>query len=292
MDINQLQNFKTIAETGSLTRAAELLHISQPAMSSMLRKLEDELGAELFDRSPNRIRLNRAGELALNYANAILDTAERMKSELAELSQSGRSLSVGFCDPGLYWYCEPRFSVAHPEISLKCEMYDGAEPLKQLLDRTYDIVITPAAIEHRGVKNQSFLSDRVYLSVPNDNRLMGRETISLREIPGQAVLSSNIGGHFLNTINRITAEEALPITIVKNELNVILHMIRSTNFLSTVSTLSIELRNDGTSRTLIPLNDPELNVVYQISYLKSNSDRVRPVLSWAREITRQQKSCV
>lgn len=291
MDINQLQNFKTIAETGSLTRAAELLHVSQPAMSAMLKKLEDELGTELFDRGPNRIRLNRAGELALSYANDILDTVEQMKSKLLELSQNGRSISIGFCDPGLHWYCEPRFSVAHPEISLKCEQFDGAEPLKLLLDRTYDIVITTDAIEHRGVKNLSFLSDRAYLSVPNDSRLIGRETISLREVPSQPILSSNIGGYFLNTIDRITAEEKLPVTIVKNELNVILHMIRSTNFLSTISTLSIELRNDGTGRTLIPFSDPELNVTYKISYLKSNSERVKPFLSWAKDITKQQKSC-
>ena len=52
MDITQLRYFQMIAETGSLTRAAQQLHISQPAMSAMLKKLEEELEVELFDRTP------------------------------------------------------------------------------------------------------------------------------------------------------------------------------------------------------------------------------------------------
>ena len=63
MDITQLQYFKIIAETGSLTKAAEMLHVSQPAMSAMLKKFEEELNVELFDRSPNRIHLTRPGKL-------------------------------------------------------------------------------------------------------------------------------------------------------------------------------------------------------------------------------------
>ena len=64
MDITQLEYLKVIAERGSLTRAGERLHISQPAMSIMLKKIEEELGTELFDRGPNRIKLNAAGEAA------------------------------------------------------------------------------------------------------------------------------------------------------------------------------------------------------------------------------------
>ena len=72
MDISQLQYFKVIAETGSLTKAAEIMHVSQPAMSAMLKKFEEELNAELFDRSPNRISLNQTGEIALAHVNNIL----------------------------------------------------------------------------------------------------------------------------------------------------------------------------------------------------------------------------
>ena len=72
MDTAQLQYFKIIAKTGSLTKAAGILHISQPAMSAMLKKFGQELEVELFDRSPNRICLNKTGEIALVHVNNIL----------------------------------------------------------------------------------------------------------------------------------------------------------------------------------------------------------------------------
>lgn len=62
MDITKLQYFKIIAEYGSLTKAAKTLHISQPAMSAMLKKFEEELDVELFERSANRIHLNQMYE--------------------------------------------------------------------------------------------------------------------------------------------------------------------------------------------------------------------------------------
>lgn len=77
MDITQLEYLKVIAETGLLTRAGERFHISQPAMSIMLKKIEEELGTELFDRGPNRIKLNAAGEAALIYINNILWNGNR-----------------------------------------------------------------------------------------------------------------------------------------------------------------------------------------------------------------------
>ena len=62
-------------------------------------------------------------------------------------------------------------------------------------------------------------------------------------------------------------------------------MIRTTNFLTTISTLSMELRNDGPHRALIPMSDPELNVVYHISFLKTNRKKVGTFLKWGKERT-------
>lgn len=78
-------------------------------------------------------------------------------------------------------------------------------------------------------------------------------------------------------------EDHLPITLVKNNYNVTQHLIRTTNFLATISTLLMDLRDDGTHRTLLPLTDSELNVLYYISYLKTNLEKVRMFLQWGQE---------
>ena len=280
MDIMQLQYFKLIAETGSLTKAAEILHIPQPAMSAMLKKFEEELNVELFDRSPNRIHLNMVGEIALVHANTILRNVEQMKADLLSAAQQHLTLSIAFCDPGVRWFCVPRFSMAYPEIKIKDELYVGNEAQRLLTERVYDLVITPTPVKGTHIQSVSFLPDRVYLSVPIENKLSECESISMCEIPAQPLLYPQIGGYFLIQIEKIILENKLPITLIKNNFNITQHMIRTTNFLTTISTLSLDLRNDGTHRKLVPMNDPELNVIYHISFLKSNREKVSPFLQW------------
>jgi len=283
MDITQLEYFKIIAETGSLTKAAEMLHISQPAMSAMLKKFEEELNVELFDRSPNRIRLNPTGEIALVHVNSILRSVAQMKADLLSAAQQNLTLSIAFCDPGVRWFCVPRFSLTHPEIQVKDELYAGSEAARLLSERVYDLIVTPEPLQNNHIQSLSFLPDQVYLSVPSDSKLLERESISLREIPAQPLLYPQIGGYFLVQMEKVIEENNLPITLIKNSYNITQHMIRTTNFLATISTLSMDLRNDGTHRALIPMSDPELNVVYHISFLKSNRKKVKQFLDWGKE---------
>ena len=283
MDITALEYFKIIAESGSLTKAAHQLHITQPAMSAMLKKLEEELGAELFDRSPNRIHLNNAGEVALVHVNTILRNMDQLKADVLSAARQGQTLSIAFCDPGVRWFSVPRFSVAHPEVQVNDVLYEGDDAVELLHERVYDLMVTPQSIQDPRIQSLPFLSDQVYLSVPEDSNLAGRSTISIREIPAQALLYPQIGGYFLSQIEKVITENQLPLTLVKNNYNVTQHLIRTTNFLATISTLSMDLRNDGTHRRLIPMTDPELNVLYYISYLKANREKVKVFLQWGKD---------
>lgn len=284
MDTTQLQYFKIIAEMGSLTKAAEQLHISQPAMSVMLKKFEEEVNAELFDRLPNRIKLNTAGEAALVHINNILRDIEKMKEDILSVSQKELSLSIAFCDPGLRWFCVPRFFLEYPDIKVNDELYEESDVAEKLLNRTYDIAVTPKEIENPKIQNISFLNDRVFLSVPLENKLAEKESIYLEEIPAQALLVPQIGGYFITQMEKIISEKNPQVSIVKNEYNITQHLIRTTNFLASISTLSSDLRNDGTHRTRIPVNNPELNVTYHISFLKYNKEKVQKFLDWSRDL--------
>lgn len=283
MDMTQFQYFKVIAETGSLTKAAKALHVSQPAMSAMLKKFEEEMNVELFDRSPNRIYLNQTGEIALVHINNILRNVEQMKTDLLNAAQQNLTLRIAFCDPGVRWFTVPRFTVAHPEIQIKDELYEGTETAKLLSDRVYDLIVTPEKIQSHGVESQPFLPDQVFLSVPAESKLADLESVSLKDIPEQPLLYPQIGGHFLTQIENIITQNRLPITLVKNEYNITQHLIRTTNFLATISTLSKDLRNDGAHRTLIPLRDSELKVMYYVSFLKSEKEKIKKFLAWSIE---------
>lgn len=142
-------------------------------------------------------------------------------------------------------------------------------------------MVTPQRVRDARVQSVPFLRDQVYLSVPESSNLAQKSKILIRKIPAQPLLYPQIGGYFLTQLEKVITEEHLSLTLVKNNYNVTQHLIRTTNFLATISTLSMDLRNDGTHRRLIPLVDPELEVLYYISYLKSNREKVKAFLQWA-----------
>jgi DNA-binding transcriptional LysR family regulator len=79
MEIYQLRSFAAVAEMGHLTRAAERLHISQPALSSQIKALEDELGLALFERTPAGMALTSAGRRLLSQAQSVLSAAQALR---------------------------------------------------------------------------------------------------------------------------------------------------------------------------------------------------------------------
>ncbi|HCM28770.1 MAG: hypothetical protein A2Z99_21225 [Treponema sp. GWB1_62_6] len=87
MDLRQLRNIIAIAEEGNITRAAEKVFISQPALSQLLRKLEHTLGTPLFIREGKRVIPTRAGKIYLNGARAILNIAKALDQKLGETTR-------------------------------------------------------------------------------------------------------------------------------------------------------------------------------------------------------------
>ena len=85
MEIYQLRAFATAARLGNLTRTAEALHLTQPAITAQIKALEEELGVALFERRPGGITLTRAGELLLQDAEQILTTAGHLQGRAREL---------------------------------------------------------------------------------------------------------------------------------------------------------------------------------------------------------------
>ncbi|MBI5613051.1 MAG: LysR family transcriptional regulator [Gammaproteobacteria bacterium] len=96
MDISALRAFLAIAETGSFSRAADAIFVSQPAISKRIAGLEDELGARLFDRIGRRVQLTPVGQALVNPARAILNDIEDAKRRVANLSgEIGGRLGLG-----------------------------------------------------------------------------------------------------------------------------------------------------------------------------------------------------
>ena len=121
MELLQLKYFKTVAETGKISDAAQALFISAPALSTSISRLEKELGVPLFERTNNRIILNPQGQIFLRYVNQIFSDLEVAKTELRQsIMHRGQHVSLATAGYTQWTGIITAFSQSYPWFSLQC----------------------------------------------------------------------------------------------------------------------------------------------------------------------------
>src|ERR1700693_5441494 len=172
MELQQLRYFCAIADTGSFTRAAQHTHVSQPSLSQQIGKLEDELGARLFDRLGRAVQLTELGRSFLPRARAILRDLEAARSDVIErkMSISG-AISVGVI-PTIAPYFLPAilatFSRKHPEAHVTVAEEITPLLLERLRAGTMDVAIVALPLQVRSHDFRSFplMVEKLYAVLP------------------------------------------------------------------------------------------------------------------------------
>jgi len=143
MEISLLKTFLEVNRTRHFGRAAEILCLTQSAVSARIRQLEEQLGAALFDRRRNDIRLTSSGQCFLPHAEKVVSAWQAARDELAELTQSDR-IAIGVVPPLWDPVLGPWLSGAleqHPELTIRADV-DGLQGLcRKLLDGELDLVL-------------------------------------------------------------------------------------------------------------------------------------------------------
>lgn len=144
MNYNHLRYFRAVAHEGHLTRAAELLNLSQSALSVQIKKLEEQLGHPLFDRVGKQLVLTEAGRIALDHADTIFATGDELIATLGAAGQSQRVLRVGalatLSRNFQIGFLGPLLGAGDVEIVLRAG--SQGELLSALADHALDLVLT------------------------------------------------------------------------------------------------------------------------------------------------------
>lgn len=288
MELTQFIQFKAIAECGSITKAARNLHVSQPALSIMLRKLEEELDVRLFIRNNNRLALSPAGQIALSYINTVLSQLQLMQKDLSRYQRSGSNLHIGFCSKGIMWYLVPRFSAARPDIDLTTESYREQENNCDILfNYQCDALITSKKISAPEIECKPFLTDGHLLSVPGSHPLAsfhGTCDELLKELGEEPI-------HYLEQTDDSFCQQFLAffetqypcVHIRKYEYTdyfLYNQKLNNTGIISITTELVKSFRDEGKDRVLIPLDDPALSIQYYLCYLRENKEKMKPLLCY------------
>nr|WP_295713470.1 LysR family transcriptional regulator [uncultured Halomonas sp.] len=176
MDTQSLQAFMAVADTQSFSRAAEQLHLTQPAISKRIATLESQVGTRLFDRIGRRIALTEAGNVLLPQARRILLTVEDSRRALANLSgQVGGKLTLATSHHIGLHRLPPllkQYTQRHPEVELDLHFLDSEQAYQGVLDGTLEMaVVTLAPQPHEQLQVVELWRDRLCFTCATDHPL-------------------------------------------------------------------------------------------------------------------------
>ncbi|GGF98196.1 LysR family transcriptional regulator [Paenibacillus albidus] len=265
MDLLSLRYFQTVARLENMTKAAEMLQVSQPAISKLIRNLESELAIKLFDRTGKYIRLNEYGKRFLAKVDLALQTLEDAKTELLDLSERPTGTVVIFIKAGSYLLPDmiTLFRQQYPEAQFKLLQYDQDIPGHPV----FDLCISSSPLKIPGTESIPVLTEEIMLAVPSDHRLADRESIRLIELSEDGFISLKTGKQLRETTDSLcyTAGFTPRIIYESDEPSMVRSLVRSGLGVSFIPSVTWG-GSQGSSVILISIEEPVSTRTIEISW--------------------------
>ena len=200
MEIHQLRYVCAIADTGSFSRAAERCQVAQPSLSQQVLKLEEDLGAKLFDRLGRSVRLTEAGRAFLPHARSILSQMETARSSVTDKWMDIRgSVSVGVI-PTIAPYLMPRytknFTKKYPEAKLRIVEETTPILIESLRDLSIDLAILALPLRHKDLELFPLRTEPLFAVLPRNHPLAAAKSLALKDLRGESFVMLRDGHCF------------------------------------------------------------------------------------------------
>ncbi len=213
MLLEHLRFFHAVAERGSFTRAAEELLLTQPAVSSQIARLEEELGQKLFERHGKHVRLSRPGEILYAQSRKIFQQLREASTILEDLKnlEAGR-LELGTVD-AMSIHVLPHifreFNQRYPRVEISIEVDNSANISALVQKGVLDLGFVTLPVENRNLISLPVFTDIMRVIAPPDHPLASRSRISLQELTRTTLIIYKRGSVTRNLIEQVFAAHGL-----------------------------------------------------------------------------------
>jgi DNA-binding transcriptional LysR family regulator len=181
LDLRLVRYFTVVAEQRHFGRAAEVLRVAQPSLSRQIRRLEQQVGARLLDRTPQGSQLTGAGEVFLAHAKSLLRAANQAAARTRAAADPTR-ITIGYISGLLITPAVRELRHRHPDAQVQTLHLDWKEPREALLDGRVDVAITRMPIRTDQLHVTILYDEPRMVLVPLDHRLAGKEYVTLDDI--------------------------------------------------------------------------------------------------------------
>jgi LysR family transcriptional regulator, low CO2-responsive transcriptional regulator len=197
MDFDQLETFIEVSRLSSFSRAAEKRFRTQPAISSQIRSLEEEVGAKLLDRSGGKVSLTASGKLFLKFAEDTLDARKAAVTAIAETERVPRGEIVVGANEGTCLHVLPEvfahFKKQYPDVSISITRADYAKILESVIDNSVDFGVVSLPISDNRLTAVPIHKDELVLIAPPKHPLAKLKSVSVGDIAPYPMVVPKIG---------------------------------------------------------------------------------------------------
>jgi DNA-binding transcriptional LysR family regulator len=216
MDINQLEVLIAVAQEKSFSRAAERLHRTQPAISQAIRRLENEIGEPLFDRSSKDGTMTAAGRVLFGLAQQMINLRHGAHAAIKELkglhrgklSLTANEYTVMYLLPLL-----PLFRARHPHIKIEVKRSLASRISSEILARETEIGIVSFKPNDAAITAVPVLRDELALIVPPNHPLAAKKVVSVRELGAESFVAHNVPSPYRERVVRTFEKYRTPLNI-------------------------------------------------------------------------------
>jgi DNA-binding transcriptional LysR family regulator len=188
LDLRKVRYFVAVAKRLHFGRAADELHIAQPALSRQIRALEQDLSASLFTRDSHGVTLTDAGQQLLDDAGPLLASAQAVRRRVSAAGRGGQRLVVGFRAGIPVIPAAREFGVRHPDVVVDVQRMEWDDQVPMLLDGRVDVGYIRLPIAETGLRLTPLYTEPLMVALPADHRLARKEEVTEADLAGEPLI--------------------------------------------------------------------------------------------------------
>ena len=296
MELSQLEFFRTVVEEGSFSKAAERVYRTQPAVSIAIRRLEEEIGAPLFERSQKTPALTEAGELLYDYARRILSLRDQTLEVVAELRSLKRGRVRIGANESTSLYLLPHLILdyrdKYPEVMVEISRHTSEQLPREVLDRNVDFALLAYEPVDSQLESFPVLQDPLVLIIHPDHRLAKRASVTIEELGRESFLAHNVKTGSRHKVMETFAAHHTPlnITLELATIETIKRFVQLKIGVAFVPRMCVE--EELARQTLVTVPVEDLSYVRTLWATRRSGVELSPAAATFLEILRQQAGSV